>query len=75
MTRLLTPSQLDLSAYDPAVKDQMAAIQLKIFADQATLSSKGVFMVARTGQHFISEYQPQIIIDAINQMVAGLRTK
>jgi hypothetical protein len=51
----------------------MAAIQLKIMADQAALSSKGVFMVARTGQHFISEYQPQFIIDAINQMVAGLR--
>lgn len=32
-------------------------------------------MVAHTGQHFISEYQPQIIIDAINQMVAGLRNK
>jgi pimeloyl-ACP methyl ester carboxylesterase len=70
-----TPSLLDLSAYDPAVKKQMAAIQLKIMADQAALSSKGVFMVARTGQHFISEYQPQFIIDAINQMVAGLRKK
>jgi len=63
----------DWPGLDPATREQYAAITLKIHADLAILSSKGVFMVAKTSHHFISVHEPQIIIDAITQMVAEIR--
>jgi pimeloyl-ACP methyl ester carboxylesterase len=70
-----TPGSNDLRGIDPDAQKQCAAAILKIEADLAKLSSKGVFLQATTSQHFISEYQPQIIIDAITQMVQELRKK
>ena len=63
----------DWPGLDPATREQYAAITLKIQADLATLSSKGVFRVAKTSNHFISVHEPQIIIDAITQMVEEIR--
>lgn len=63
----------DWPGLDPATREQYAAITLKIQADLATLSSKGVFLVAKTSNHFISVHEPQIIIDAITQMVEEIR--
>lgn len=60
---------------EPASQEQLGQIYLKMEAEMAKLSSKGVFIVAATHQHFISLYQPQIIIDAINRMVEELRKK
>lgn len=70
-----TPGPADLSGLspDPVVQEQFAAILLKIQADMATLSSRGVFMEATTTKHFISEYEPQIIVDAITRMVEEIR--
>jgi pimeloyl-ACP methyl ester carboxylesterase len=70
-----TPGLLELSQIDPAFQAQYAALFVQIEADQARLSTKGVFIQAHTHQHFISEYEPQIVIDALNQMLAGLRNK
>ena len=42
-------------------------------ADMATLSSKGVFMTSKTAGHYIPIEDPQIIIDAITQMVQEIR--
>ena len=70
-----TPGPNDLRGFDPAVQEQIGAIILKVMADQATLSSKGVFKVARTYDHFISLYDPQTIIDAILPMVEEIRNK
>ena len=70
-----TPGPNELRGLDPVAQKQIAAILLKIGADLATLSSRGVFMVATTSNHFISEYQPQIIIDAITQMVQEIRKR
>ena len=58
---------------DLAAQKQLGEVILKMMADQAKLSSRGVFMVATTHNHFISLYQPQIIIDAITQMVEEIR--
>ena len=59
---------------DPITGQQIAPIILKVQANlAATLSSKGVFIVAKTSNHFISVYEPQIIIDAIARMVAEIR--
>jgi pimeloyl-ACP methyl ester carboxylesterase len=66
---------LELSDYDPLIHDQISAIFIQIAADQAKLSTRGVFIQAHTHQHFISEYEPQIVIDAINRMVEDLRKK
>ena len=68
-----TLGQQDLPGLDPATLDILAKVLLKILADQATLSSKGVLEVATTGNHFISLYQPQIIIDAITRKVQEIR--
>ncbi len=68
-----TPGLIDLSGIDPVIQDQYAAILVKIMADQATISSRGIFIQAHTHQHFISEYEPQIIIDAITQMLKEIR--
>jgi pimeloyl-ACP methyl ester carboxylesterase len=68
-----TLGQQDLPGLDPATQDTLAKVLLKILADQARLSSKGVLEVATTGNHFISLYQPQIIIDATTQMVQEIR--
>jgi hypothetical protein len=70
-----TPGMLDLSGIDPAAQGKLAAILVKMQADLATLSTRGVFIQARTHQHFISEYEPQTVIDAINRMVAEIRMK
>ena len=68
-----TPGPDDFPGFDPVTQKQLASIIMKIQADLANLSSKGVFMAATTSQHFISLYRPQIIIDAINKMVAEVR--
>lgn len=67
----VTPA--DFPGVDLAVSEAYAAVVLKLQADLATLSSKGVFMVAKTSNHFISSHEPQIIIDAIFQMVKDIR--
>jgi len=66
------PSEM-MPGLDPVVQQQIAALILKVLADQAALSSKGVFITAETHHHFISLYQPQIIIDAITRMVNEIR--
>jgi pimeloyl-ACP methyl ester carboxylesterase len=63
----------DFPDLDPAAQKQLAALMLKIQADLATLSSRSTFMVAHTSNHFISLYEPQIIVDAINRMVEEIR--
>lgn len=67
------PGPDDWRGLDPAVQEQYAAIILKIQSDLAALSSKGVFMVAKTSDHFIMLHDPQIVIDAIIQMVKEIR--
>lgn len=42
-------------------------------SDLAKSSSKGVFMTAKNSDHYIPMHEPQIIIDAIIQMVEELR--
>jgi pimeloyl-ACP methyl ester carboxylesterase len=68
-----TPSPNDFPGLDPVAQEQLAALILKIQADLAKLSSRSTFMVAHTSNHFISLYEPQVIIDAINQMVEEIR--
>ena len=63
----------DIRDVDPVAQEQFAAMLLRVRADLATLSSRGVFIQATTTKHFISEYEPQIIIDAILQMVEEFR--
>ncbi len=70
-----TPGPNDFPGIDPVAQEQLASLTLKIQADLATLSSRGVFMAAHTSNHFISLYEPQIIIDAINRMVEEVRDK
>jgi pimeloyl-ACP methyl ester carboxylesterase len=65
----------DLRDVDPAAQEQFAAMLLKVRSDLATLSSRGIFMQAATTKHFISEYEPQFIIDAILRMVEEIRIK
>jgi len=60
---------------DPVAQELNIALILKLQANLATLSSRGVFLQATTSQHFISEYEPQIIIDAITHMVQEIRNK
>ncbi len=69
-----SPIPEDFIGTDPLVAKQYAVAVLKVQANLATtLSSKGVFMVAKTSDHFISMHEPQIIIDAIIQMVEEIR--
>jgi pimeloyl-ACP methyl ester carboxylesterase len=70
-----TPGKLDLTGVDPTMKDQYAAILVKVEADQVNLSPQGVFVQAATTEHFISEYEPELIIDTILQMVAVVQNK
>ena len=68
-----TPGSKDMAGVDPALVQPYIAVILKTQADLAKLSSKGVFIIAKTNEHFISTYEPQIIIDAITQMVEEIR--
>jgi len=70
-----TPGPMEFPGLDPVSQEQLAALVIKVIANQATLSSRGIFKVAATHDHFISEYQPQIIIDAIIQMVKEIRNQ
>jgi pimeloyl-ACP methyl ester carboxylesterase len=65
----------DFPGLDPLSQATIAAVMLKIPAEMAALSSRGVYITATTSQHFISLYQPQIIIEAINQMVGEIRNQ
>lgn len=67
----VTPN--DFTGVDLAVGEGYTRALLKLQADLAALSSKGVLMIAKTSDHFISVQEPQIIIDAITQMVAEIR--
>jgi len=67
------PKPDDWRGFDPMIGQQLATAILKVQADLATLSSQGVFMVAKTSEHFISMHDPQIIIDALAQMVEKIR--
>ena len=51
-----TPGPEDFPGLDPAAQKQMAALTLRIQADLAALSTRGVFMAATTSNHFISKY-------------------
>jgi pimeloyl-ACP methyl ester carboxylesterase len=67
------PGPSSFPGLDPVAQEQLGAIMLKVEADLTTLSSKGIFIVATTHDHLISLYQPQIIIEAITQMVKEIR--
>jgi pimeloyl-ACP methyl ester carboxylesterase len=60
---------------DPVTQKLLAAIMLKVEADLVNLSSRGAFIVAHTSNHWISMYEPQIIIDAITRMVKEIRNQ
>jgi hypothetical protein len=53
----------------------MTAAMFKTQSDLAKLSSKGVFIIANTSDHFVSLHDPQTIIDAIVQMVEDIRNQ
>jgi pimeloyl-ACP methyl ester carboxylesterase len=63
----------DFPGRDPVTQKELASVVLKVAEDLTNLSSKSVFMVAHTSNHFISMDEPQIIIDAITQMVEEIR--
>lgn len=65
----------DLIDVDPVVQEEFTAMLLKVQSDLATLSSRGVFIQAATTKHFISEYEPQIIINTILKMIEEIRVK
>lgn len=67
------PDQLAVPGFSEEDTERMITTMLQLQSDLATLSSQGVFMVAHTSKHFISLHEPQIIIDAITQMVAEIR--
>jgi pimeloyl-ACP methyl ester carboxylesterase len=69
-----SPGPDDWIGVDPVVGEQFAAIVLEAQADLANLSTRGVLRIAKTSNHFISLHEPQIIIDAISQMVEEFRT-
>jgi pimeloyl-ACP methyl ester carboxylesterase len=69
------PGPENFPGLDSVAQEQLGVIMLKLEADLATLSSRGSFLVATTHEHFISLYQPQIIIDAITQMVEEIRNE
>jgi phenylpyruvate tautomerase PptA (4-oxalocrotonate tautomerase family) len=58
-----------------SVEDQkrFSATWQKLQAGLATLSSKGVFITAAYADHDIPQEEPQIIIDAVTQMVQEIR--
>jgi pimeloyl-ACP methyl ester carboxylesterase len=58
-----------------SLEDQkrLSASWQKLQAGLATLSSKGVFITAKFADHNIPQEEPQIIIDAITQMVQEIR--
>jgi len=65
------PRPEDFVGEDPATQEQYAAILLKLYADLATLSSKGVYISAKTYDQYHANplAQPQSVIDAITKMV------
>lgn len=69
----IDPDQWIIPGFSSEDTDRITATMLKLQSDLATLSSQGVFMVANTSKHFISLHEPQIIIDAITQMVGEIQ--
>jgi pimeloyl-ACP methyl ester carboxylesterase len=69
----IDPDQWTIPGFSSEDTDRITATMLKLQSDLATLSSQGVFMVANTSKHFISLHEPQIIIDAITQMVREIQ--
>jgi len=67
----VTPN--DFIGVDITVGEGYTRATLKLQADLAALSSKGILIIAKTSDHFISIQEPQIIIDAIVQMVKDIR--
>lgn len=69
----LDPDQWAVPGFTPEDTERIVTAIFEAQADLATLSSQGVFLVAHTPKHFISLNDPQIIIEAIAQMVEEIR--
>jgi pimeloyl-ACP methyl ester carboxylesterase len=67
------PGPEDWIGLDPAVQKIVPDIVLKIQADMANLSTNSEFVVAHTSNHFISVYEPGMIIETISKMVEDIR--
>jgi pimeloyl-ACP methyl ester carboxylesterase len=67
------PTQLMMPGFSSEDAERFSTTWQKLQADLATLSSKGVFMTAKEAGHLIPIEEPQIIIDAITQMVEEIR--
>jgi pimeloyl-ACP methyl ester carboxylesterase len=67
------PNNWAISGFTLEDKQRFAAVWQGLQADLATLSSQGVFLTAKNSNHDIPRHEPQIIIDAITQMVDEIR--
>lgn len=69
----IDPNQWAIPGFTAEDGERISTAMLNLQSDLATLSSRGVYMTANTSKHFISLNDPQIIIDAITQMVDEIR--
>jgi len=67
------PNQWMMPGFSLEDAERFSTAWQKLQADLATLSSKGVLMTAKDAGHLIPMEEPQIIVDAINQMVGEIR--
>jgi pimeloyl-ACP methyl ester carboxylesterase len=69
------PGPEDWLGEDPAIQKIGPAFVLKIQSDMTQLSTNSTFVVAHTSNHFISVYEPGIIVEAITNMVDEIRKR
>jgi pimeloyl-ACP methyl ester carboxylesterase len=73
ISQSLDPNHFVLPGFSLEDQERLSASWQRQQADIATLSSKGVLMTAKTAGHYIPLEDPQIVIDAITQMVQEIR--
>jgi hypothetical protein len=67
------PEAWEVPGFTPEDTERITAAMFKAQSDLASLSSNGVFLIADTSDHFVSNHDPQTIIDALTQMVGEIR--
>lgn len=69
------PTSIEVGGYPQEWIDKAALVHMSLQKDLVTKSTKGKQIIAENSGHMIPRDQPQIIVDAVHEIVNDLRTK
>jgi len=75
ISQSINPGMWDIEGFTDEDKQRFAEMRQQLQADLATISSSSVHITAQDAGHYIHVDAPQVVIDAITQMVQDYRNQ